>query len=107
MKTTENKPQKQQRRILLIWLLIIALFAYFGATAQTKVKRSETGIFCSELSPKDSTFKRSGEVYKDGSGILYPIYISKSGKYFVIHTSKKTGKSYRHYLLLTKEDWNK
>ena len=93
MQTTEQK----QRKTLLIWLVLIVLLAALGASAQT-VKKDATGIYCTEQTVKDSAYTRTMEFYKDASGILYPIFVSKNGKYFVIHTSKKSGKSYRHYL---------
>ena len=97
MQTTEQK----QRKTLLIWLVLIVLLAALGASAQTGVKRNENGIFCEVKQPKDSTAKRTMEYFKDKSGIVYPIYISEGGKRFVYHTSKKTKKTYKHYLVLT------
>ena len=36
--------------------------------------------------------------WKDKKGNDYPIYISATGSCFVIRTSAKTGKEYKHYL---------
>ena len=95
MQTTEQK----QRKTLLIWLVLIVLLAALGASAQTGVKRNENGIFCEVKQPKDSTAKRNGEYFVDKSGIIYPIYVSEKGKHFVYHTSKKTKKTYKHYIV--------
>lgn len=34
------------------------------------------------------------------NGIAYPIYVSSTGKYFIIRTSKKTGNKYKQYINL-------
>ena len=36
--------------------------------------------------------------YKANDGKTYPIYMSSTGKYFIIRTSGKTGKKYKQYL---------
>lgn len=42
--------------------------------------------------------------YQASDGTKYPIYMSESGKCFIIKTSKKTGKEYKQYLpKITKE----
>jgi hypothetical protein len=96
----QNKRVSNERKTLLIWITIVLLLAAMGAIAQTKVKRNETGVFCTIKQPADSAAKLSGDSYVDSKGIKYLVYVSKTGKYFVIHTSKKTGKEYKHYLKL-------
>ena len=36
--------------------------------------------------------------FKDKSGNIYPIYISKNGKCYIYRISKKTGNEYKYYL---------
>lgn len=36
--------------------------------------------------------------YKDKKGNIYPIYKSPKGKYYIVKTSKKTGKQYKQYI---------
>ena len=105
MKTNRKfnkKPQNKERKTLLIWLTIILMLAFIGAIAQTEVKRNEKGIFCQVKQPIDTAEKLTGDSFIDSKGKLYPVYLSKSGKYFVLHTSKKTGKEYKHYLKMVK-----
>jgi hypothetical protein len=42
--------------------------------------------------------KVTGYTYTNSRGEKMPVYVSDSGRYFVIMTSKKTGKTYRKYL---------
>jgi hypothetical protein len=47
-------------------------------------------------------------IYIDKNGEKYPIYMSTSGKCFIIRKSKKTGKEYKQYLPeVTKELYGK
>ena len=91
---------KTETKTLILWLTILALFLILGAKAQTTVKRNEWGVFCEVKQPSDTTAKPTGDFYQDSKGGLHPVFISKNGKYFVRHTSKKTGKEYKHYLNL-------
>lgn len=36
--------------------------------------------------------------YTDKEGVIYTIYRSKSGSYYILKVSKKTGKQYKQYL---------
>lgn len=36
--------------------------------------------------------------YTDNNGMIYTIYRSKNGAYYIIKVSKKTGKEYKQYL---------
>lgn len=42
--------------------------------------------------------KKTEYTYTDKKGNVYPIYLSSTGKAFIVKTSKKTGKEYRQYL---------
>jgi hypothetical protein len=44
--------------------------------------------------------KPMGKTYTDSKGKKYPVYVSKTGKMFVLRTSAKSGKEYRQYLKL-------
>lgn len=41
---------------------------------------------------------RTPYTYKDKKGNIYPIYKSPKGKYYIVKTSKKTGKQYKQYI---------
>ena len=52
----------------------------------------------------DTLLNKTKYTYTDSAGIVYPIYLSKDGKAFIIKISEDTGKEYRKYLpLVTKE----
>lgn len=71
--------------------IAIALMA-FTASAQTR----EGKTFIQEQKVTEN--KETGYTYKDNSGNIYNIYISKTGSCYILKTSKKTGKEYRKYL---------
>lgn len=103
MKTTKKEFLTLKERIqLMLVLIIFALLASFSIQAQTAVKRNESGQFVSIKEPKDSADKKTGDFYQNASGINFPVYVSKSGKFYCLHVSKKTGKTYKHYLTVTK-----
>lgn len=79
---------------ILISLVIIC--ASFVAHSQN-VKQDKSGNYYA-IGRNDSTqAKQTGNTYTDSKGIVYPVYISKKGKLFVIRTSK-TGNKYNYYL---------
>jgi hypothetical protein len=48
----------------------------------------------------------TGYTFVDKTGVKYPVYLSKSGKAFILRKSKKTGKEYRQYLPQVTEKLN-
>ena len=52
---------KTETKTLILWLTILALFLILGATAQTTVKRNESGVFCEVKQPSDTTAKPTGD----------------------------------------------
>lgn len=40
----------------------------------------------------------SGLTYTDSKGVVYPVMKSARGAYFIVRTSKKSGKKYKKYL---------
>lgn len=87
------------------WGIITGLIACFllahwcETSAQTVVRKGNTFI----QSPSKSLIKKdsvtlTGYFYMTSDGTKYPIYMSSSGKCFILRTSSKTGKQYRQYL---------
>ena len=77
---------------------MVALIFMVGATfAQKSVKR-EGNVF---IEQKDTAFVNNGTktqyTYKTKDGV-YPIYLSKNGKAYIVRVSKKSGKQYKQYL---------
>lgn len=108
MKTT-NRPfnrkkniDQSQRKLLFFWITILFLMLLNSLFAQSLVKRNNLGQFEHvNTSARDSvTYSATNEKFVDSKGAVYPVYKTKNGKYFVLRTSKKTGKQYREYLRL-------
>lgn len=82
----------------LFLALTLMLLMVAGVTGQTVVKDS-TGVYTT-LKAEKKPDKKTGEYFKTSKGEKFPIYVSSNGKYYVIRTSKKTGKQYKQYLKL-------
>jgi hypothetical protein len=80
------------KRTLLIAFMLIGM----KAGAQTKVIREPDGNFREVATPPKDTGKTL--TTKDGEKL--PVYVTESGKYYVVRTSKKTGKTYKQYITL-------
>ena len=98
---------KSKRNLGCIWGVIFTLFAFlimfFAAVLQGHAQNVTRvcNIFVQDSSShqikkKDVTITKY--TYKTSDGKTYPIYMSSSGKYFIIRKSQKTGKEYRKYL---------
>ncbi len=74
-------------------ILMALLFLSFSATAQN-IKRDNNGNFYSISKPKKPDVK-TNFIFTDSKGVKYPVYQNDKGTYFVIRTSKKTGKTYK------------
>jgi hypothetical protein len=83
---------------LLITLAII-LGLSFGLHAQTVTKDAQ-GNYTAVKAPKiDEKPTDTGKTFTDTKGNVFPVYVSKNGKLFVIRTSK-AGNQYKQYLKL-------
>jgi hypothetical protein len=82
-----------------ISILVFALFTLIS-NGQT-VKINASGNYTS-ISAKSQTVKpvNTGKTFEAKNGDTYPIFKSARGKYFIIRTSKNTGKKYNQYLKL-------
>lgn len=80
-------------------LLLIVCLALLGSVvyAQNVIRKGNTFEQVSKKKTKE-TYKATPYTYVASDGTKYPIYISEKGKYFILPTSKKTGKQYRRYL---------
>lgn len=82
-------------------LLAVLFFAFNGADAQT-IKQDAAGNYVAVKATKDSTqtsAKPTGKTYTDTKGNVYPVWVSKNGKLFIVRISK-TGNKYNQYLKL-------
>lgn len=85
--------KKTSRTVAIIVLVAWFLGAFIGATAQNVILK---GNVFEQVEKKDSV--KTSFVYKDKSGISYPIFLSSKGKAYIICKSKKTGRKYKRYL---------
>lgn len=81
---------------------MLASFAFLSiaAAAQTATPNVTTdaqGNFVAIPTPSVQS-KPSGKKYTDTQGKQFEVYITGTGKLFVVKTSKKTGKEYKMYL---------
>lgn len=84
-----------KKLIILIVLLLLVIIAY----SQTKVDKN--GNFYSQ-SEKKTSYTLTTKLYTDSKGVIYSVYINDEGKYYIIKTSKKTGKQYKQQLKFNK-----
>lgn len=76
-------------------LLLTAIFALsvWGASAQNFKASDFKSTAKTEQVKEETTY-----TYTDNKGETYKVYKSKNGAFFILRTSKKTGKEYRYYL---------
>ena len=89
--------------ICVVVAITIALMVFF----YTPHTRAQSAIILKgNVFYKDSTSREIKKdnptltrfFYVDSTGTKYPIYMSASGKCFILRTSSKTGKVYKQYL---------
>lgn len=79
-------------------LLALVLMAGVRPAAAQDVKRQGNCFVQQKSSNKASTGTKTKYTFKAKDGKVYPIYLSKNGKAFIIRVSKKTGNEYKQYL---------
>jgi hypothetical protein len=99
--------------ILYLMFKPFATFAMFillatSGNSQTVATKDQAGNYTQvvvaatvESLTKDATKQPGTFTAKDGQ--TFPVYLSKSGKLFVVRTSKKTGNPYRSYFATTEQ----
>lgn len=81
----------------LLFILCLILLGGITVKAQEVVRNGNTFTEVSKKKQKEALMP-TPYTYVASDGTKYPIYRSSKGKYFIIRTSKKTGKEYRQYL---------
>jgi hypothetical protein len=82
------------KKLLTIFLLITSL----TSKAQLKVTKGDDGKYHS--AGRTTNVQATGTLYVDKDSTIHTIYVTDSGKYYIIRKSKKTGKQYKQYLKL-------
>lgn len=89
--------------VLIAWMLALTI----RAKAQDVIRKGNTFIeVSSDSSAKRGEYKKTDILFTDRNGRTDTVYISSTGKAFIIKTSKKTGKRYRRYLPKVTEELN-
>ena len=83
----------------LLITLAVVLGLSFGLSAQTVTKDAQGNYIAVKATETTEKAKDTGKTFTDTKGNVYPVFISKNGKLFVIRTSK-TGSQYKQYLKL-------
>lgn len=101
---TSNRWNTSGNRILGVNIikkaLILVLFVLLGgmpAHGQEVIRKGNTFEQISSKQKKFAGAIKTKYTYKDANGVIYPIYISRNNKVFVIKINKK-GKQYPYYL---------
>lgn len=86
--------------VYLAIMLLGALLVSFGASAQVKVKQDASGNFIqvSSRGVASAAPVATGKTFTTSKGETFPVYKSAKGRFFVLRTSKKSGKEYKQYL---------
>ena len=69
----------------------------FGIQAQNVTRQGNTFTQVTNKKPAGKETKTQ-YTYTDSKGVVYPVYLSSTGKAFIKKVSKKTGKEYKQYL---------
>lgn len=81
--------------------LSIALLACIVGSGQN-VKKTSDGNYVAVTTEKSrEPGKLTGKTYTDSKWNKFPVYVSGTGKLYVIRKSGKTGKEYKQYLKLS------
>ena len=84
------------KKAILFFSLLVAAAT---VTAQN-VTRDASGNFHQVKKEAADSSRKTGNTYTTEKGEVFPVYVSKNGKFFIIRTSKNTGNQYKQYLKL-------
>ena len=80
-------------------ILCISMMLAFGLVSNAQSVQRQGNNF-TQVSNKKSAGKetKTQYTYTDSKGVVYPVYLSSTGKAFIKKVSKKTGKEYKQYV---------
>ena len=81
----------------LIYAALMLMSLSLGVQAQNVERKGNT---FTQVTNKKSSGKevKTQYTYTDSKGNIYPIYLSSTGKAFILKVSKKSGKEYKQYM---------
>ena len=79
--------------------MCITMMLSLGLATQAQSVQKRGNNF-TQVSNKKSSDKetKTQYTYTDSKGVVYPVWLSSTGKAFIKKVSKKTGKEYKQYL---------
>ena len=104
MKRSIHHPTTKEFMQALLWATLAFAFIFLGAAfqecrAQNVTRKGNVFVQDSSKSPiKKDSATLTKYFYMASDGTKYPIYMSSTGKCFILRTSTKTGKQYKQYL---------
>lgn len=85
------------KKIILAAVMLLSL--NMGIQAQSVERKGNNFTQVSNKGEKSSGKEiKTKYTYTDSKGVVYPIYLSSTGKAFIKKVSKKTGKEYKQYM---------
>ena len=80
-------------------IICISMMLAFGLVSNAQSVTRQGNSF-TQVSNKKSAGKeiKTQYTYTDSKGVVYPVWLSSTGKAFIKKVSKKTGKEYRQYV---------
>ena len=85
------------KKLLIAAIMLLSLNV--GVQAQSVERKGNNFTQVSNKGGKSGGKETKTQyTYTDSKGVVYPIYLSSTGKAFIKKVSKKTGKEYRQYL---------
>ena len=80
-------------------ILCISMMLAFGLVSNAQSVTKQGNNF-TQVTNKKSTGKETKTQYTftDSKGVVYPVYLSSTGKAYIKKVSKKTGKEYKQYV---------
>jgi hypothetical protein len=94
-----HKQKNTSRQFIFALLLVIFCLMADNLFAQKRVTQDANGNYIEVKNEREKeTPKPTGKTYQTSKGDIFPIYVSKNGKYFIVRTSKESGKEYKQYL---------
>ena len=83
------------KKIIIAAIMLFSLSMNIQAQSVQKQGNNFTQVSNKKSSGKET---KTQYTYTDSKGVVYPVWLSSTGKAFIKKVSKKTGKEYRQYL---------
>ena len=83
------------KKIIIAAIMLLSLNVGIQAQSVQKKGNNFTQVTNKKSSGKET---KTQYTYTDSKGVVYPVWLSSTGKAFIKKVSKKTGKEYRQYL---------